>query len=241
MDDTNSASPLSRQDLMKQAPETYDEMFRDGGYQGVYDLPYWNSAYYPLFKQVLAEVERRDVRSILEVGCGTGAFAHLVMSRTKLEYHGFDFSRVAVSKASRRTSRPDAFFVADATASASYSGHSYDCVVCTEVLEHIEADREVVSAWASEARCVCSVPNFDADTHVRLFRSEDEVGRRYGDLIAIDCIVRVKKPVLSDISAKNVFRALRWNRYRPRRLLQILGLSTFNSVGGWFLFSGVRR
>ena len=228
-------------DRPEQSKETYDSIYADGGYQGVYDLPYRHSSYFPLFKQVLQTLVRRGVKSVLEVGCGTGGFAHLVMDKSRLSYHGFDFSPMAVKKATARTGRADAFYVGDATAHSSYEKFEYDCIVCTEVLEHIKQDLEAIEQWKAGTYCVCSVPNFDSETHERFFRSEDEVRARYGKLIDIQDVVRVKKPVLSDISTSNVLRALRWNRYRPKRLLGILGLGSFDAVGGWFVFSGARR
>ena len=224
-----------------QSKDIYDKIFAEGGYQGSYNLPYWHSSYYPLFKRVLHELERHNVKSVLEVGCGTGGFAHLVRDKSAIEYHGFDFSTVAVEKAIERTQRPDAFHVGDATIASSYENRHYDCIVCTEVLEHIEQDLEAIANWKAGATCICSVPNFDSDTHVRFFSTEDEVRARYAQLIDIKDIVRIKKPVLSDISMSNTVRALRWNRYRPKRLWGILGLASFESIGGWFVFSGTKK
>src|SRR5437762_12482019 len=109
---------------LPQTSETYNKLFADGGDQGVFDLPYWQSAYYPLFKHVLRAVRRSNATSVLEVGCGTGAFAHLLMSTTTLYYRGFDFSNVAVDKAIARTQRPNAFRLGDATEPSSYGHHS---------------------------------------------------------------------------------------------------------------------
>ena len=109
------------------------------------------------------------------------------------------------------------------------------------MLEHIEHDLEAIGNWKSGTYCICSVPNFDSETHVRFFESADQVRARYGALIDIGEIARIKKPVLADISMSNTLRALRWNRYRPRQLIAILGLGTFESIGGWFLFSGIKR
>ena len=225
----------------EQSKATYDQIFSEGGHGGIYDLPYWHSSYYPLFKRVLREVVRHRARSVLEVGCGTGGFAHLLMEKTAIDYRGFDFSEVAVKKAVARTQRPNAFYVGDATLPVAYEHQAVDCVVCTEVLEHIEQDLEVIANWTPGTFCVCSVPNFDADTHVRFFGSTDEVRARYGQVIDIEKIDRIKQPELSDISLSATLRAIRWNRYRPRKLLAILGLMSFESSGGWFLFSGTRR
>jgi len=227
---------------MKQEFESgqYDQIYAEGGAEHIYEVPYRHSGYYPLFKQVARELKVRHVKALLEVGCGSGGLAHLLKDRGGVRYRGFDFSAVAVDRARERLGQVDPFFVGDARNAESYAGE-FDTIVCTEVLEHIEADLEVVSRWRPGITCVCSVPNFDADNHVRFFRSEAEVVARYGKLIDIDSVVRVKKPFLSDISIGSYARALRWNRYRPARLAAILGLASFDELGGWFVFSGRRR
>lgn len=219
----------------------YDAIYATGGYEGVYELPYWHSGYLPLFTEVQRRLAARGSKSVLEVGCGTGAFAHLLRDKSPgVAYRGFDFSPVAVARSAKRISSPESFYVADARLEASYSS-KFDAIVCTEVLEHIEADLEVVSRWPAGTYCVCSVPNFDADNHVRVFKHEREITERYGKLIDIERVQRIKKPFLSDISTRHTLRALLWNRYRPARFLAILGLASFETLGGWFLFSGVRK
>ena len=230
----------SRQTVNTQSAEYYDAMFHDGGYGRVFDLPYWHSCYYPLFRAVLKDLRRINAGAVLEVGCGTGAFAHLLFDRTSLGYVGFDFSAVAVERARRRTGVSDRFFVGNALERANYEV-PHDTIVCTEVLEHIGDDLGVIKNWSSGMKCVCSVPNFGAESHVRHFRSETEVLERYGSAIAIERIVRIKKPVLPDISWRNYLRALRWNRNRPKRLLEIASLASFDTLGGWFLFCGVKH
>lgn len=221
--------------------EQYDKIYSTGGYEGVYDLPYWHSNYLPLFTEVHRLLTQRGCRSVLEVGCGTGAFAHLLRDKSPaVRYRGFDFSPVAVGRSAARLGTTDSFFVADARREESYAGQ-WDAIVCTEVLEHIDADLEVVARWRRDMYCVCSVPNFDADNHVRFFRHEDEIKQRYGDLIEIERVHRITKPFLSDTSPRNTARHLWWNRYRPARALAILGLASFDDLGGWFVFSGKRK
>jgi hypothetical protein len=98
-----------------------------------------------------------------------------------------------------------------------------------------------MSHWALGTFCVCSVPNYDADTHVRYFRSADEVGRRYETHLEIQSIDLRRKPFLNDLSLANWLQALRWNRFRPDRLKWLMGFSDFDRDGGWFIFSGRRR
>jgi 2-polyprenyl-3-methyl-5-hydroxy-6-metoxy-1,4-benzoquinol methylase len=205
-----------------------------------YNVPVERSFYYPLFRRVADEAGRRGLTSVLEVGCGSGGLAALLMAHTGAAYRGFDFSRVAVDNAVRRTGRPEAFFVGDALDPGSY-GTGYDGIVCTEVLEHIERDRGVIALWRPGAQCICSVPNFDHATHVRHFRHEAEVCARYDDLIAIDLIARVPRPLLRGRSLREYLRRVRWARNEPKRMLGMLGLNTFDWYAGWFVFAGPRR
>lgn len=225
---------------LPQLSETYDAMYTDGGYQKVFDLPYKRSPYYPLCRSVLAKLRTYGVQRVLEVGCGTGALAHMIFDSTQLTYRGFDFSPVAVDRAKKRTGRQNLFFVGDATSLATYAEVSYDTVICTEVLEHIEDDLLAISHWAPGAFCVCSVPNFDADTHVRHFRSAAEVAQRYSGLLDIQSIERIQKPFLNDLTFGNWLQAVKWNRYRLDRLRWLFGFSDFDRNGGWFVFTGRR-
>src|SRR5258706_1249035 len=219
----------------QEADVRYYESFYRG--RTIYDLPPAQSPYSPLFKRIIAQLNAGPAVRVLEVGCGSGALASLIMARTAADYHGFDFSATAVAKAVARTGRPDAFYVADATDGASY-GLDYDTVVCTEVLEHIEGDKGAIGLWGPNTRCICSVPNFDYDGHVRFFRTEAEVRNRYHDVIAIDHVVRVPRPVFAGETLGDYLRKLRWSRDDPRRLLGLLGIRTFDAIGGWVLFDG---
>ena len=52
--------------------KSYDIIYQRGGWQGVYDLHYHRSPYYPLFNRVVRELKRHDCEKVLEVGCGVG-------------------------------------------------------------------------------------------------------------------------------------------------------------------------
>jgi len=131
---------------MHSEAKIYDEMFSSGGYESVYDLPYHHQCYYPLFKAVLSELKKINKNSVLEVGCGTGSFGQIVRAKTDFEYRGFDFSDIAVKKAKHRSDKPSDYFVGNAVQHDTYvfADFFYDCIVCTEVLEHIEEDITVI-------------------------------------------------------------------------------------------------
>lgn len=221
-----------------QIGETYDDMFDFGGAEGVFDLPYQYQCYYPMFKVILKQLRKKNISNILEVGCGTGAFAHyLICENPVIQYKGFDFSKVAIEKAIKRTGSKELFYYGDATNAHSYND-GYDAIVCTEVLEHVEDDLLVIKNWKQNAYCFCSVPNFDSDYHVRFFTSKEDVYKRYKELIDIENIFVIKKPYLSNISLENTMKLIRWNRYRPKQLIKILGFGDINDVGCWFVLCG---
>ena len=57
-----------------------------------------------------------------------------------------------------------------------------DAVICTEVLEHITADLQVLEGVPAGRRVIATVPDFESETHVRWFESEESVAQRYGPL-----------------------------------------------------------
>jgi len=224
----------------EQTPSTYDALFRSGGDRGVFDLHYRHSCYFPMFRHVERILRSHSCSRILEVGCGTGAFANLVLARGGYEYLGFDFSGEAVRRARRRSGKPEWFFQGDAADSASYvTAGAYDAIVCTEVLEHVPDDLGVIRNWPVRARVVATVPSFDSPYHVRHFKRAADVQERYGTAITIDGITVVKKPFLADISLRNRLRELRWARYRPAMLRKLLGMGRWEDVGYWFVIDGI--
>ena len=224
--------------------EEYDRLYLSVGDEHrayeTYGRPYWDSHYYPLYKSVFEEVVRLGGQHVLEVGCGSGSFAHLLFDSSELDYHGFDFSAAAINSARARTGRSDRFSVACAGDEAPMA-HSYDTIVCLEVLEHIEHDLDVVQVWKPGCACVCSVPNFDQPDHVRYFRHEDEVRKRYQGLIDLDRVQRIPRALVRGRGWLDYLRQLRWSRDDPKRLLALLGYKTFENLAGWIMFSGRRR
>lgn len=229
---------MSKKQIEKlpQVPETYDDLFRNSE---KYAKHYRESPYYPMFLAVMREVDQHNVKTVLEVGCGPGKFAQMLLKQATVDYQGFDFSPVAVRIAAENTARPELFYVADAAQSAS-DERNYDCIVCTEVLEHIENDLDVIRNWKEGTTCICSVPNTDSVYHVRYFNSEKDVRRRYAHLIDIRSITRVRVPQRAGMLLSQRLISIAKNFYRPGRLIRLMELAPF-SWGGWFVFSGVRR
>ena len=202
--------------------------------------PETRALYYPLLRRVVGCIRDHGSRSILEVGCGSGFLAEMILREYAVNYSGFDFSEVAVHNAGNRTGRSELFFRGDALDAGSYAC-DYDTVVCTEVLEHIDGDLDVIRLWRSGTWCVCTVPNFDYPGHVRFFHTRESVAARYGGLIDTRTVIKVARPLIPDRRISSYLRNLRWSRDDPSRFLGFLGVQTFARLGGWFLFYGIKR
>ncbi len=93
-------------------------------------------------------------------------------------YTGLDFSaeairigpaRLSARRLSRRRRADDVPFTTTSP---------HDVTVCTEVLEHVPDDHGILQRFSG--RCLCTVPNFPYDSHVRHFKDVEEVAERYG-------------------------------------------------------------
>lgn len=164
----------------EQGPDFYDSRM------GRVAIRYEDSPWRPIYDAVVDLLpDDRSIR-ILDIGCGTGRGAEAIRRAGYKNYLGFDFSPSRVAEAARYV--PNFRFltldVFSAEARDLFAAH--DVFVLTEVLEHIEREREVIAMIPARAVVLFSVPNFDSTAHVRTFSSLDALEDRYGDILAID-------------------------------------------------------
>ncbi len=149
---------------------------------------YWRRHYtevrdYASWTVIIDRLRAWPVRSILEIGCGSGLLAAAMRDAGVFEsYCGFDFSSHRLSHA--HSICPDLRFEhADAFATDLYDTVDYDCVVTTEFLEHVEGDLAVISRLKPRTKLIGIVPNMPWVSHVRYFKDSDEVVARYGPFL----------------------------------------------------------
>jgi len=142
---------------------------------------YVGSEYYFLWAVIADRLLRAGIQSTLEIGCGRGRLAALLRDKGFRNYVGFDFSKEQIVVA-KEICPEFQFFVADAIKTDLYTTHPYDSVICTEFLEHVEEDIEVLKKIRSGARFYGSVPSFPFESHVRHFNNKADVEDRYGFL-----------------------------------------------------------
>jgi len=149
------------------------------------------SAYLPVWSEVIAQINHANYRRVLDLGCGPGQFAQHLLGRIPgLQYTGMDFSSVAINAAKKRC--PDVEFVqADVFRDGVLDAVKFDVVLLLEVLEHMHLDLDLLRKLPSGSRIIASVPNFDSFGHVRYFSNIGGVEERYRQIVNIDSI----KPV----------------------------------------------
>ncbi len=159
----------------EKGPDYYDESFEN---LDDWRRHYSESHYYFLWTVIVDRLQRARASRVLDIGCGPGQLACFIRDKGIPEYRGFDFSPKRVQQA-REVCPEYTFTVEDAFKTDLFTSYGYDAVICTEFLEHVERDLEVLDKIAPGVRVLATVPNFPGMAHVRFFRNVDEVRDRY--------------------------------------------------------------
>ncbi len=161
-------------------PEYYDKAFQ----LEKYNCHYSETVYYKMWEKVISYIGYSDV--ILEIGCGTGQFAQMLIGicGKYVAYYGIDFSEVAIEKSIERCGKY--FRLHDARKPLPAD---YNTVICLETLEHIDNDILVLENIKSGTKFIGSVPILNDPAHVRVFKTPESITERYGKLIDIEEII----------------------------------------------------
>ena len=171
----------------EKGPEYYNGIYRTSE---KYHLHYKDSRSYVLWTQVIMFVKQFAHPKILEIGCGTGQFAHYLYDEGFNNYHGVDFSSEAIESAKKIVDQ--SFAVGDCRNSNVFS-RDYDLVIAIEVLEHIKNDHNVIANIKEGTDIIFSLPTFKDPAHVRRFKKARAIEKRYYPDINIKKIVRIDK------------------------------------------------
>jgi trans-aconitate methyltransferase len=148
-------------------------------------LPLEDSPWLTTYTEVAQMIDPNE--EVVDLGCGTGRFIRLLYERGHYgRITGVDWSAAALAEAERYVSRTEPVWVLGDLAQwrpdPLRAGNTV--YVCLEVLEHLEDDRELVRRIPPGHRLIFSVPNFDSESHLRVFRSLREIWHRYEGLLA---------------------------------------------------------
>ncbi|MEW5946807.1 MAG: class I SAM-dependent methyltransferase [bacterium] len=106
-----------------------------------------------------AEIEKLRPEKLLDVGCGCGLFLERAARHAARLAVGLDVSE----KGFRAAPPANARFVAAGASALPFKNESFDCVVCSEVLEHLVSPQtallEIRRIMTPNATLVVTVPN----------------------------------------------------------------------------------
>lgn len=176
MSDRNPASSQETSNEGKErGPKWYDQTFQNNDH---WKEHYTKSRYYPIWTVIADRLIRAKSKSVLDIGCGSGQVASLLRDKGLARYLGLDFSSTRIQQAREVCPEFD-FVVADAFQTDLLDAHEYDTVVCTEFLEHVNRDLEIVDRIHTGSYLCASVPSFPYKSHVRHFENEQQIRDRY--------------------------------------------------------------
>lgn len=136
--------------------------------------------YISLWDKIIEKIEQaHNCHTFLDLGCGPGIFARFLLDRLPyIIYTGVDFSHMAIQMG--RQSCPEATFInTDVFKTSLLTKHSYEAIIATEFLEHIEHDLELLGRVKTNTLFFGSVPNYYAIGHIRYFKTAQAVYDRY--------------------------------------------------------------
>lgn len=165
----------------EKSKEYYDKKFKTSV---DFQKPGMESLYVPLWNEVLNVLKLHKVKKVLDLGCGPGQFAQYALSiLPHLDYTGVDFSSEAI-KMARAKHIEGKFSCGNIFKTDSFEYAKYDAILLLEVLEHIDEDLKLLSGIKNKL-LICTVPNFSAKSHVRHFKSIEDVNQRYSSILSI--------------------------------------------------------
>src|SRR5207342_2259337 len=166
----------------------YDRVMVEPGSPAM--LPLDKSPWLPMYEVLASMIEPHE--PVVDLGCGTGRFVELLLRNGHYaQITGIDWSQAALNEArsyaqGRAMEREVEWVLQDLAewqpAEERFGGTVY---VCSEVMEHLEDDLELVSRIPPGHRFLFTVPNYESESHLRVFRGAGDVWTRYAGLLLV--------------------------------------------------------
>lgn len=162
----------------------YDEVLVEDGSPAMEPLE--TSPWLPMYETLAGMIEPHE--EVVDLGCGTGRLIELLRRNGHYaQTTGVDWSASALEEAFEyggangtvpRFLRQD---LREWEPDPERAGNAV--YVCSEVLEHLEDDLDLIQRIPPGHRFLFTVPNFDSEAHVRTFPGVSDVWRRYAALL----------------------------------------------------------
>lgn len=165
----------------------YDTVLVEDGSPAM--LPLEESPWLVMYTEVARLIDPCD--EVVDLGCGTGRFIELLYRRGHYaRVTGVDWSAAALTEAASYARTRDAEPPEPEWQHTPLEEWRPDPLragntvfTCLEVLEHLEDDRALVARVPPGHRLILTVPNYDSESHLRVFRHVSEVWKRYDRLL----------------------------------------------------------
>lgn len=152
-------------------------------------LPLEESPWLPMYEVLAAMIAPNE--EVVDLGCGTGRLAELLYRHDHYgKITGVDWSETALAEArnyatpKNRDAAPPAWLLADLAEWEPDPDRAGNTVyVCSEVLEHLTDDLDLVRRIPPGHPFLFTVPNFHSQSHLRLFPRVGDVWERYAGLL----------------------------------------------------------
>jgi SAM-dependent methyltransferase len=125
----------------EKSKEFYDNL-RKNEWKDTADFGPSTRTRYRIIKKLLSKFDIPKDASIFDSGCGSGNQLSILLQAGYTDVSGSDFSMEAVKLSQEKGF--DNTFQADLTQPEDFKGNTYDVVICSEVLEHIEDDQKAI-------------------------------------------------------------------------------------------------
>lgn len=178
-----------KQHYKEENSDFYNIAYQSGGWNETYFKHYSETHYYEIWLKALELIKKVDKPNIVDIGCGPGQFAKLLLDNGIKDYRGIDFSQEAIKYAKIRNDKNRSLFNVDNAYTTSLFNEEYNTVVIFEVLEHVDEDLKILSRIRAGSTILFSVPNFYSDGHVRWFNSKQKIIERYKKYVEFEDIL----------------------------------------------------
>ncbi|WP_339813105.1 methyltransferase [Paenibacillus sp. FSL R7-0189] len=175
-------------DISERDENFYNDLYESGGWNQSYFKHYSEIHYIDIWMKATEMIRDVENPKIIDIGCGPGQFANLLLDNHLTNYRGMDFSQEAIKHAKIRNDRYRSSFSVDDVYTSNIFDEDYNIAVLFEILEHLDGDLEILKKLKKNTKVLFSVPNFYSEGHVRWFNSQLEVAQRYKAVVGINDI-----------------------------------------------------
>lgn len=165
----------------------YDEAMTGDGARAL--LPVDESPWRPVYEELARWLAGSE--PLVDLGCGTGRFAVTAALNSHTGgYTGIDISSRALAETERYIAEVIAEYPVDELRVQDLRDWQPPDIrpaattyICSEVLEHLEDDLDLVARIPAGHRFLFTVPNYGSQAHVRRFQTPASIWERYGGLL----------------------------------------------------------